>query len=156
ACKNCKPETKAPEIPAVSVEDAALQKELTELGHGLRTGAPGSYDQLAAYAKRNSANVWGARAALALGYQDYSKNRAQQALAWLKEAQADTTLREYTLYYTALSKRALKKTADAYIDLQTIQHDYPSTAIKEQFLEAYAPTAVELGHPQDAIDALSA
>ncbi len=100
--------------------------------------------------------MWGARAALALGYQDYSKNRAQQALAWLKQAQADTTLREYTLYYTALSKRALKKTADAYIDLQTIQHDYPSTAIKEQFLEAYAPTAVELGHSQDAIDALNA
>ncbi len=41
ACKNCKPETKAPEIPAVSVENAALQKELTELGHGLRTGAAG-------------------------------------------------------------------------------------------------------------------
>lgn len=156
ACKNCKPETVAPEIAPVVVEDSALQKELTELGHGLRTGAPGIYDRLAAYTKRNASNVWGARAALALGYQDYSKNRAQQALAWLKQAQADTTLREYVLYYSALAKRALKRTADAYIDLQTIQHDYPGTAIKEQFLEAYAPTAVELGHPQDAIDALNA
>ena len=156
SCKNCKPETAAPEIAPVAVEDSALQKELTELGHGLRTGAPGTYDRLAAYAKRNAQNVWGARAALALGYQDYSKNRAQQALVWLKQAQADTTLREYALYYSALAKRQLKRTADAYIDLQTIQQDYPGTAIREQFLEAYAPTAVELGHAQDAVDALNA
>src|SRR5271170_5864870 len=31
-----------------------------------------------------------------------------------------------------------------------------NTAIKEQFLESYAPTADELGHPQDAITALNA
>jgi len=156
-CKDgCKTETTTPEIATATPEDSALQKELAELGRALRTGAPGTYDKLAAYAKKNSANVWGARAALALGYQDYSKNHAQQALVWLKQAQADTTLREYALYYSALSKRQLKRTADAYIDLQTMQQDYPGTAIKEQFLEAFAPTAVELGHPQDAIDALNA
>src|SRR5262249_562672 len=74
ACKNCKPGTAVPEIAPVAAEDAALQKELVELGHGLRMGEPGIYDRLAAYAKRNAGNVWGGRAALALGYQDYSKN----------------------------------------------------------------------------------
>jgi len=156
ACKTCKPQTAAPELAVATPEDGALQKELTELGHGLRTGAPGIYDRLVAYAKKNEANVWGARAALALGYQEYQKNHAQAALVWLKKAEGDTTLREYALYYSALSKGSLKRTADAYIDLQTIQHDYPGTAIKEQFLEAFAPTAVELGHAQDAIDALTA
>jgi soluble lytic murein transglycosylase len=156
-CKEgCKTETTTPELAATTPEDGALQKDLAELGRALRTGAPGTYDRLAAYAKKNEANVWGARAALALGYQDYSKNHAPQALAWLKKAEADTTLREYALYYSALCKRQLKRSAEAYIDLQTIEHDYPSTAIKELVLEAYAPTAVELGHAQDAIDALNA
>jgi len=152
----CKANTTPAEIVAGTPEDEARQRELSDLARGLRTAVPHAYDQLAAFAGKNAANVWGARAALALGYEDYSKNRAQQAVAWLKKAEGDTTLREYTLYWSAQSKRALKRTADAYIDLQTIQHDYPDTAIKEQFLESYAPTAVELGHAQDAIEALNA
>ena len=152
----CKTNTAPAEIAPGTQEDEARQRELADLASGLRTAVPHAYDQLAAFAAKNASNVWGARAALALGYQDYSKNRPQQAAAWLKKAEGDTTLREYTLYWSAQSKRALKRTADAYIDLQTMQHDYPDTAIKEQFLESYAPTAVELGHPQDAIDALNA
>ena len=152
----CKTNTAPAEIAPGTQEDEARQRELADLAAGLRTAVPHAYDQLAAFAAQNASNVWGARAALALGYQDYSKNRPQQAVAWFKKAEGDTTLREYTLYWSAQSKRALKRTADAYIDLQTMQHDYPDTAIKEQFLESYAPTAVELGHPQDAIDALNA
>jgi soluble lytic murein transglycosylase len=152
----CKTNTAPAEIAPGTQEDEARQRELADLASGLRTSVPHAYDQLAVFAVKNASNVWGARAALALGYQDYSKNRPQQAAAWLKKAEGDTTLREYTLYWSAQSKRALKRTADAYIDLQTMQHDYPDTAIKEQFLESYAPTAVELGHPQDAIDALNA
>ena len=152
----CKTNTAPAEIAPGTQEDEARQRELADLASGLRTSVPHAYDQLAVFAVKNASNVWGARAALALGYQDYSKNRPQQAVAWFKKAEGDSTLREYTLYWSAQSKRALKRTADAYIDLQTMQHDYPDTAIKEQFLESYAPTAVELGHPQDAIDALNA
>jgi len=151
----CRANVAPPPIAAATPEDEALQRELVDLARGLRTAVPHAYDQLAAYARKNESNVWGARAALALGYEDYSKNREQQALVWFKKAQGDTLLREYTLYWSAQAKRSLKRTADAYIDLQTIQHDYPDTAIKEQFLESYAPTAVQLGHPQDAIDALN-
>src|SRR5436853_5199670 len=32
----------------------------------------------------------------------------------------------------------------------------PALAMREQVLEAFAPTAVQLGHPQEAIDALEA
>jgi soluble lytic murein transglycosylase len=151
----CRTQTSAPQLDADTPEALALQNELASLARSLRTAQPRAYENLAAFANKNSANVWGARAALALGYDDYTKNHTQQALVWLKKAEADTLLREYTLFYSAQTKRALKNTSGAYIDLQTIQHDYPNTAMREQFLELFAPTAVETGHAQEAIDALN-
>src|SRR5207245_2259271 len=115
-----------------------------------------SHERLSVFAGKNTTNVWGARAALALGYEEYSKSRAAQGLGWLIKAQNDTLLREYALYWTAQAQRALGRNADAYKVLQTIQHDYPNTAMREQLLEAFAPTAVQLGHAQEAIDALDA
>jgi len=56
----------------------------------------------------------------------------------------------------AQAQRALGRSAEAYKVLQTIQRDYPNTAMREQLLEALAPTAVQLGHSQEAIDALDA
>jgi soluble lytic murein transglycosylase len=152
----CKPDSAIPQITGSTQEDEAAQRELAALVQGLRTGTPGAYDKLAAFAGKNSGGVVGARAALALGYEDYTKNRWQQALAWFAKAKTDTLLLEYDLYWSAMTKRALKRNAEAYIDLQTIQRDYPNTAMREPFLEAYAPTATELGHAQDAIDALNA
>jgi soluble lytic murein transglycosylase len=153
----CKPDTSAaPQITATTPEDEAAQRELSDLARGLRTAMPGAYDKLAAFATKNSGNILGGRAALALGYDDYSKNHGQQALAWFNKAKSDTLLEDYALYWSAMTKRLLKRTSEAYIDLLTIQHEYPNTAMKEQFLEAFAPTATELGHPQDAIDALDA
>ena len=154
--RGCQPDSAAPQITASNPADEAAQRELVLLIQALRTATPGAYDKLAAFATKNPGSVGGERAALALGYEDYTKNRGQQALAWFAKAKSDTLLLEYDLYWTAMTKRALKRKADAFIDLQTIQHDYPNTAMKEQFLEAYAPTASELGHPQDAIDALNA
>lgn len=152
----CKPETPAPQVPANTPEEEAAQKELTELAREVRNGVPGAYAGLSAFAAKNNTNVWGARAALALGYEDLSKNRMAQALGWLLKAQSDTLLREYALYWTAQAQINLGRKADAYKTLQTIQHDYPSTALREQLLEAFAPTAVQTGHAQDAIDALNA
>jgi soluble lytic murein transglycosylase len=135
--------------------DSAAQTELASLARGLHTAAPGAYDKLGAFSGKNSGNVWGARAALALGYEDYSKNRLPQALNWLAKAKSDTLLGEYVLYWTAQVERAQKRMPAAYVDLQTIQLEYPSSAMREQFLEAFAPTAVETGHAQAAIDALN-
>jgi soluble lytic murein transglycosylase len=157
ACRTgCKPDTSAPQVAADTPEDEAAQKELSDLARALHNATPGAYDRLSAFAVKNTTNVWGARAALALGYEEYSKNRMAQGLGWLLKAQNDTLLREYALYWTAQAQRALGRNADAYKVLQTIQHDYPNTAMREQLLEAFAPTAVQLGHAQDAIDALDA
>ena len=150
----CKPETSTPQVAADTPEDEAAQRELSEVARALHNGAPGAYEKLSAFAAKNSANVWGARGALALGYEEYMKNRSGQAVGLFVKAQNDALLREYALYWTSQAQRALGRNADAYKVLQTIQQDYPNTAMREQVLESFAPTAVQLGHPQEAIDAL--
>ena len=152
----CKAETSAPQVAADTPEDEAAQKELSEVARALHNATPGAYERLSTFAVKNTTNVWGARAALALGYDDYVKNRSGQAVGWFLKAQNDTLLREYALYWTAQAQRALGRYADSYKVLQTIQRDYPNTAMRETLLEAFAPTAVLLGHAQEAIDALEA
>jgi len=150
----CAPNTSAPEITSATPDDEAAQRELSSLARGLHNAAPGAYEKLSAFAVKNTGNVWGARAALALGYDDYSKNRSQQALVWFTKAKSDTLLGDYVLYWTAQTQRALKRNAEAFAALQVIARDYPNTGIKEQFLEALAPAAIEAGHPQVAVEAL--
>jgi soluble lytic murein transglycosylase len=151
----CKPETTAPENSGTTAEDQALQMELTSAARNVHQGTPGAYDKLSAFATKNSGNLWGARAALALGYEDYSKNRAQQALAWFAKAKSDTLLREYNLYWTAQAQHALKRGGEALQNLETLQREYPGTAMKEQLFESLAPIAVEMGRAQEAIAALN-
>ncbi|MHB8500644.1 MAG: lytic transglycosylase domain-containing protein [Candidatus Acidiferrales bacterium] len=152
----CRPATASPELVAGDTpEDQARQKELASLARDLHNLAPGAYNKLSAFAATNAANVWGARAALALGYEEQTKNHYQQALAWFNKASGDTLLREYVLYWTAQAKHGLGRSKDALADLETVEQDYPNTAMKEQLLESLAPLATELGRPQDAIDALN-
>jgi soluble lytic murein transglycosylase len=152
----CRPETSPPGFVAGDTpEDQARQRELTDLARSLHNGFPGAYTNLSAFAAKNASNVWGARAALALGYDDYSKKHAQQALGWFTKASGDTLLREYALYWTAEAKQALGHSRDAFADLETLDHSYPHTAMQEQLLEAFVPLAIELGKPQEAIDALN-
>ncbi|HVH70531.1 MAG TPA: transglycosylase SLT domain-containing protein [Candidatus Dormibacteraeota bacterium] len=152
----CKPETEAPQVAVDTPEDDAAQKELAGLTRDLRNGGSGAYAKLSAFAAKNTTNMWGARAALALGYEDFSKKRMAQALQWLLKSQSDALLREYALYWTAQAQLNLGRKAEAYKSLQTLQRDYPNTALREQLLQSLAPTAVQLGHAQEAIDALNA
>jgi len=156
ACRiGCKPETTTPTLDASTPEDAALQKDLAPLARDLHHGTPGAYDKVAAFANNNAASVWGKRAALALGYDDYAKARFPQALAWLQKAEGDTLLKEYTLFWTAQTERSLLKNAPAALDFATLLRDYPNTALKEQLLEAYVPTTVSIGRPQEGLEALA-
>jgi soluble lytic murein transglycosylase len=152
----CTPNTSAPEITAATPEDETAQRDLSALARALHNATPGAYEKLSAFAAKNASNLWGARAALALGYDDYNKNRAQQALAWFTKAKSDTLLGDYVLYWKAQALRLLKRNAEAFIALQTIVRAYPNTAMKEQLLEALAPTAIDTGHAQAAIDPLDA
>jgi soluble lytic murein transglycosylase len=156
ACQTgCKPATTLPALDAATPEDAAAQKEVSLLARDLHRGQPGGYEKLVAFADKNASSVWGQRAALALGYDDYSKARFPQALAWLQKAKVDPLLREYTIFWTAQTERALHRSGEAAEGFALLLKDYPKTVIKEQILEAYAPTVVELGHPQEALEALA-
>jgi len=81
----CVTNTSAPDLTAASPDDEGMQRELSALARALHNAAPGAYERLAEFSRKNAGNVWGARAALALGYDDYSKNHAPQALAWLAQ-----------------------------------------------------------------------
>ena len=152
----CKPDTSAPALDAATPQDAAAQKELADLARDLHRAVPGSYDKLAAFANKNSTSVWGQRAALALGYDDYSHSKHQQALNWLQKAKSDALLLEYTLFWTAQAEHGLNKNAAAAQDFAQLLKDYPNAAIKEQVLEAYVPVAISIGRPQDGLDDLAA
>jgi soluble lytic murein transglycosylase len=151
----CKPETPAPQVAAETPEADAAQKELSGLARELRNGVPDAYARLSAFATKYNTNNWGARAALALGYEDFSKKRMAQALGWLLKSQNDTLLREYALYWTAQAQRNLGRGAEAYKVLQTMERDYPNTALREQLLQSLAQAAVQTGHAQEAIETLN-
>src|SRR5262249_8140814 len=151
----CKPDTTVPDIATSTADDAAALQQLSELARSLHNATPGSYDKLSAFAAKHASDVWGARAALALGYDDYQKNRVAPAIAWFAKAKGDSVLQEYVLYWRAQANRVSKRNSDAYADLQKILAEYPNSAIKEQVLESFAPTAVEMGRAQMALDALN-
>jgi soluble lytic murein transglycosylase len=151
----CKPDTSSPALDSATPDDAAAQKELAGLSRDLHLGVNGTYDKLATFANRHASSVWGERAALALGYNDLSKARFPQALAWLQKAKSDELLREYTIYWTAQTEISLHRQADALKDLTTLLNDYPNTVMKEQAIETYGTTAQELGRAQDALDMLA-
>ena len=156
ACQTgCKPDTTTPAPDASTPEDAAAQKEVALLARDLHRGTPGAYYKLAAFANKNSSSVWGRRAALALGYDDYMKARFPRAAAWLEKANPDPLLREYTVFWTAQTNRSLHKSSEAAKEYATVLQDYPNTVIKEQVIEAYAPTLIETGHPQEALELLA-
>lgn len=156
ACANgCLPEITPPEMATSTPEDGALQTELAALARDLKNALPGAHAKLAIFAGKNSSNVWGARAALALGYDDYNKNHLPQAMSWLAKAEADPLLRQYAIFWKGQTEHALKRTREALADFDTVQNSYPNTALEEQLVDALAVTAVEAGKPQDAIDALN-
>jgi hypothetical protein len=151
----CKPATSEPLFSGLSPEAEPAQHELSLLALNLHLGTPGAYDKLSSFATKNAANAWGARAALALGYDDLTKSHAQQALAWFTQAKNDPLLTEYVLYWSSQAKHALNRNAESLADLATIQKDFPGTALKEQLVTAIAAQSLEAGHPQQAIDALN-
>src|SRR5439155_24562311 len=116
----CTPDTTVLEIVAATADDEAAQRELSILARALRNAAPGSFDRLSAFAKTNAGNVWGARAALALGFDEYNKNHGSQALAWFTKAKGDAVLSDYVSFWTGQTLRLLKRNAEALAALEEV------------------------------------
>jgi soluble lytic murein transglycosylase len=136
---------------------SATAKQLEELSRALKKKSPaGAYAKLSAFANQNSSNVYGARAALALGYYDYSKTNFGLAAKWLVRAQSDPLLRDYALYWSAETNIALSKQADALEQLKKLRADYPDSVMTDQALESLAGAAIALNQPLEALAALDA
>ncbi len=133
----------------------ALEKQLSLLSRALRNQPNATtYSALSAFASRTAKNETGARAALALGYYDLSRDKPDLALEWMRKAVGEKLLREYVLYWQAQASLALGQKEAALEQLQSIQRDFPGSAMAEQTVTALAQTALALGKNADALAAL--
>ncbi len=131
--------------------------QLQDLSRALKKKNPAAaYEKLSALANQNSKNAYGARAALALGYYDYSKTNFGLAVKWLARAQSEPLLREYALYWNAETNIALNKQGDAIAQLKTLRSDFPDSVMTDQALESLAGAAIALNQPNLALEALDA
>ena len=132
-------------------------KQLEQLCRSLKQKNSGpAYAQLSLLASRKSSGALGARAALALGYYDYSKARYAQAAKWLAIAQADPLLPDYALYWSAATNLALNRNADVLAQLKRFRHDYPDSVLTDDALQSLGAAALALNQPAEILDALDA
>ncbi|MGA8143830.1 MAG: transglycosylase SLT domain-containing protein [Candidatus Acidiferrales bacterium] len=143
--------------PAAKPISTSAAKQLEDLSRALKKKNPAAaYERLSAFANQNSANVSGARAALALGYYDYSKTNFGLAAKWFARAQSDPILRDCVLYWSAETNIALAKQSDAISQLKTLRADFPTSVMTDQALESLAGAAIALNQPDTALAALNA
>ncbi len=149
---------RAPSDAAASkAPTASTVAQLQDLSRALKKKNPAAaYEKLSAFANQNSKNAYGARAALALGYYDYSKTNFGLASKWLARAQSEPLLRDYALYWNAETNIALSKQGDAIAQLHTLRSDFPDSVMTDQALESLAGAAIALNQPNVALEALDA
>jgi soluble lytic murein transglycosylase len=133
------------------------EKQLAELSRALRENSnANSYAALSAFAAKNAENELGARAALALGYYDLSRDKSQQALGWLRKARKEKLLREYVQYWLAQTLLSLGRTEEGFEQLQSFRRDFSNSVMTEQAVTSLAQTALAIGKSEDAVAALAA
>lgn len=146
----------APTLRAQSAPGSAAEQELEPLAQALRESkSAADYNRLRAFATAHSGDEFGWRAALALGYHDFTKNRHAEAQSWLARAERDPLLREYALYWSALASRGLGQHARALEKLETLRRAFPNSVMNEQAAQALAETALAMGRGQQALEALA-
>lgn len=132
-------------------------KQLEQLCRLLKQkNSAATYAQLSAFALRKSSGALGARAALALGYYDYTKGHYAPASRWLGIAQSDPLLQDYALYWSAETNLALNHNAEALAQFKRFRHDYPDSVITDEALQALGTAALALNQPGEILDALDA
>ena len=103
---------------------------------------------------QNAKKELGARAALALGYYDLSRDKPDLALAWLRKAVDDKLLREYVQYWQAQASLALGQKEEGIEQLQSFRRDFPDSVMTEQAVTSLAQTALAIGKGELALAAL--
>jgi soluble lytic murein transglycosylase len=114
-----------------------------------------AYKQLSAFAAKSS-TVLGMRAALALGYFDYTKGQYADATTWLNRALGDPLLRDYALYWKGETDLAAGHSADALAEFQEFREKYPDSVMNDQALQGLVEAAIAADQPAQAVAALEA
>lgn len=156
APKRTVPRKKSPASPAKPpVASSLAEQQLERLAHQLHEHPTGmAYERLAAFAQREKGTAIGARAALALGYYDYSRAHFTEARSWLEKAAADPLLPDYAMFWEAQNDRAAGAVDVALVELKSYRERYPSAAMNDSAVEALAQAAIAAGQPSDAVTAL--
>jgi soluble lytic murein transglycosylase len=144
--------------PLQAEQRDAAEEELQELARGLRVkNSSSAYAWLSGFAVRHAADPLGARAALALGYSDYTRERYSPATRWLEKAEGDPLLREYALYWGAQARLGGQRgTAEALAKLETFRREFPESVMTELAVQALAKAALALGNAEQALEELEA
>jgi soluble lytic murein transglycosylase len=133
------------------------EKQLARLARALRDQPNATtYAALSGFASRNAKNEIGARAALALGYYDLTRDKSELALGWLRKAVGEKLLRDYVLYWQAQASLALGQKEEALEQFRSVLRDFPDSPMTEQTVTSLAETALSIGKPDDALAALQA
>jgi soluble lytic murein transglycosylase len=148
---------KKPATPKTA--SAAQARELETLARRMRD--PNKRVANAAFVRLTALNrqwtgVQHDRAALAIGYYDYSRGQYAYARTWFRSARRDAVLGRYALYWEGLAANAAGQNEDALALLGDFLHQYPNSVVKEPALAAFADAAVGAKHPDRAIAALHA
>jgi soluble lytic murein transglycosylase len=155
ATKSTTPKKTAVDGPVSGTD--LLEKQLSQLSRALREQPNATaYAALSAFSSRNAKNETGARAALALGYYDLTRDKPDLALGWMRKAVGDTLLREYVLYWQAQASLALGQKEAAFEQFQSILRDFPDGAMTELTVTSLAQTALATGKGGEALAALDA
>jgi soluble lytic murein transglycosylase len=131
-------------------------KYLEQLSRELKGKNPSpAYEQLSALAIQKSSGALGQRAALALGYFDYSRGHYPQAAKWLERAKEDALLRDYSLYWSAENDLAQNRAAEALAELKQLRQEFPDSVMTDQALQALGEAALASNQPAEAVAALN-
>jgi soluble lytic murein transglycosylase len=139
------------------VKNTAATEQLETWSRALKDRNPGSaYASLSTLASAKKTGTLNQRAALALGYYDFSKGNYAKARVWLDKAEGDPLLEDYILYWRAETDRALKHDSQAIAGLKRLRHDFPDSVMTEQALASLGESALASSQPQEILDALAA
>lgn len=130
-------------------------KQLEALARALNGTSPQrAYSRLSFLASEKSSGVEGARAALVLGYYDYSRQNYADAAKWFVSAARDTLLGDYTLYWQGMNDFAQGHSAQALTEMQQLRKMYPNSAMTEQVLQTLGEAAMAANEAAAAVEAL--
>jgi soluble lytic murein transglycosylase len=136
---------------------AGLAGELQTLAQALRQqDSELRYTNLAEFARAHAASDLGARAAIALGYRDWTRKRYPQALAWLERGLKDPVLEQFALYWHALALRDSGRNTEALAEFETHLARFPDSVMAGQGVRALAEVALAANQPKRALAALDA